>query len=196
VSTPRRVDPDRKDRIVDAALDVIAERGVAGTTHRVIAAAADVPLGSMTYHFASLDEVLRLAFERHAAQAAARFEAAMDAVPIGADPVEAIVALVCDESGRYRRDLLIALELYVLAARKPAFRAVTQQWMTASQAALRRHVDAETAPDVDALIEGLVLHAALSTGPDGRPLDGPLDAARVRRAVRRQVGLRPGGSLT
>ena len=54
----RRVDPDRKDRIVDAALDVIAEHGVAGATHRTIAAAADVPLGSMTYHFENLDEVL------------------------------------------------------------------------------------------------------------------------------------------
>ncbi|MDF2847508.1 MAG: TetR family transcriptional regulator, partial [Oerskovia sp.] len=40
----RRVDPDRKDRIVDAALDVIAEHGVGGATHRVVAAAADVPL--------------------------------------------------------------------------------------------------------------------------------------------------------
>jgi len=187
-TSPRRVDPDRKARIVDAALDVIAEHGVAGTTHRVVAAAADVPLGSMTYHFENLDELLRLAFERHAVQAAARFEAAMATVPEGGDPVEAIVGLVCDESGNYRRDLLVALELYVLAARKPAFRTVTQRWMAASRAALRRHVDAEVAPDVDALLEGLVLHAALSTGPDGRPLDRPLDPERVRRAVRRQVG--------
>ncbi|MFE4466103.1 TetR/AcrR family transcriptional regulator [Oerskovia sp. NPDC056781] len=180
----RRVDPDRKDRIVDAALDVVAEHGVAGTTHRVVAAAADVPLGSMTYHFENLDELLRLAFERHAAQAAARFEAAMAAVPEGGDPVEAIVALVCDESGKYQRDLLVALELYVLAARKPAFRTVTHRWMAASRAALRRHVDADVVPDLDALIEGLVLHAALSTEASG----ARLDPERVRRAVRRQVG--------
>jgi len=184
----RRVDPDRKDRIVDAALDVIAEHGVAGATHRTIAAAADVPLGSMTYHFENLDEVLRLAFERHAAQSAARFEAAMAAVPEGHDPVEAIVALVCDEAGSYQRDLLVALELYVLAARKPSFRAVTQQWMAASRAALGRHVDADVAPDLDALVEGLVLHAVLSTGPDGGPPGVPLDPDRVRRAVRRQLG--------
>jgi DNA-binding transcriptional regulator YbjK len=184
VTGVRRVDPDRKDRIVDAALDVIAEHGVAGATHRVVAAAADVPLGSMTYHFENLDELLRLAFERHAVQAAARFEAAMAAVPEGGDPVEALVALVCDESGSYQRDLLVALELYVLAARDPTFRTVTQRWMAASQAALRRHVDADVVPDLDALIEGLVLHAALSTGP----LGAPLDPDRVRRAVRRQVG--------
>ena len=184
----RRVDPDRRDRIVDAALDTIAEHGVAGTTHRVVAAAADVPLGSMTYHFENLDELLRLAFERHADRAAARFEAAMAAVPPGGDRVEAIVALVCDESGTYRRDLLVALELYVLATRKPAFRAVTQRWMTASRAALSRHVDAQVAPDVDALIEGLVLHAALSTDETGAHSGPPLDPERVRRAVRRQLG--------
>ena len=43
-------------------LDVIAEHGVAGASHRAIARAADVPLGSITYHFATLDELLAAAF--------------------------------------------------------------------------------------------------------------------------------------
>ena len=51
VRRARRVDPNRRQRIIDACLDVIAERGVAGTSHRIVAEAADVPLGSMTYHF-------------------------------------------------------------------------------------------------------------------------------------------------
>ena len=41
----RRFDPERKDRIIEACLDVIAERGVAGTSHRVVAAAAGQQLG-------------------------------------------------------------------------------------------------------------------------------------------------------
>jgi len=44
----RRKDPGRRDRIIDACLEVIAEHGVAGTSHRRVAAAAGVPLGSMT----------------------------------------------------------------------------------------------------------------------------------------------------
>lgn len=36
----RHVDPERKDRIIEACLTVIAERGVAGTSHRVVAAEA------------------------------------------------------------------------------------------------------------------------------------------------------------
>ena len=54
----RRHDPQRRDRIIDASLEVIAEHGVAGTSHRRVAAAADVPLGSMTYHFEGMDELL------------------------------------------------------------------------------------------------------------------------------------------
>ena len=39
---PRRHDPERRQRIIQACLDVIAERGVAGVSHRLVAAAADV----------------------------------------------------------------------------------------------------------------------------------------------------------
>ena len=55
----RRHDPQRRDRIIDACLEVLAEHGVAGTSHRRVAAAAGVPLGSMTYHFTGMDELLR-----------------------------------------------------------------------------------------------------------------------------------------
>ena len=82
VPAPRRVrrhDPGRRDRLIGAALTVLAEKGVAATSHREIARAADVPLGSMTYHFASLDEVLAEAFTRHAEAVAAVFDARLRA---------------------------------------------------------------------------------------------------------------------
>lgn len=60
----RRNDPDRRDRIIDACLDVIAEAGVAGVSHRKIADAAGVPLGSMTYHFDGMSNLLHEAFSR------------------------------------------------------------------------------------------------------------------------------------
>src|SRR5690349_24946758 len=54
----RRYDPERRQRIIDAAIRVVGERGIAGLSHRAVAAAADVPLGSTTYHFATLDDLL------------------------------------------------------------------------------------------------------------------------------------------
>lgn len=47
----RRYDPERRQRIIDAAITVVGERGIAALSHRAVAAAADVPLGSTTYHF-------------------------------------------------------------------------------------------------------------------------------------------------
>lgn len=69
-----RTDPQRRERIIAATLDHIAEEGVAGVSHRKIAMRADVPLGSMTYHFAGIDDLLREAFKRFADQIVAVFE--------------------------------------------------------------------------------------------------------------------------
>jgi TetR/AcrR family transcriptional regulator, regulator of biofilm formation and stress response len=176
---PRRHDPGRRDRLIDAALAVIAERGVAGTTHREIARAADVPLGSMTYHFASLDEVLAEAFGRHADSAAQVFDERLGSAPDRAAAVEAVIALVADDLLGSPHDLILAVELYVAAARNPALRAVTQEWMQRSRQALERHFDPTTARELDALIEGLVLHSALSTDPMTRE--------QISHAIRRYL---------
>ncbi|GAB1330341.1 hypothetical protein ACE1SV_46800 [Streptomyces sennicomposti] len=37
---------------------MVRRAGIAGLSHRAVAAEADVPLGSTTYHFATLDELL------------------------------------------------------------------------------------------------------------------------------------------
>ncbi|MFI6990492.1 TetR/AcrR family transcriptional regulator [Nonomuraea wenchangensis] len=162
---PRRHDPGRRDRLIDAALTVIAERGAAATTHREIARVADVPLGSMTYHFASLEEVLIEAFTRHADSVARLFDERLSAARDREAAVEAVIALVSDDLLGSQHDLVLAVELYVAAARNPALRAVVQAWMARSRQALERHFDATTARELDALIEGLVLHSALSTDP-------------------------------
>jgi DNA-binding transcriptional regulator YbjK len=161
----RRHDPGRRDRLIDAAVTVIAEHGVAGATHREIARAADVPLGSMTYHFSSLDEILAEAFTRHAESVASVFDERLGAARDRSAAIEAVVELVCADLLGSERDLVLSVELYVAAARKPALRAVTQAWMGRSRRALERHFDPTTARELDALIEGLVLHSALSTDP-------------------------------
>jgi DNA-binding transcriptional regulator YbjK len=177
---PRRHDPGRRDRLIDAALSVIAERGVAATTHREIARAADVPLGSMTYHFASLDEVLAEAFTRHADSVARVFDERLGAAQDRAAAVEAVITLVsADLLGSPGRDLILSVELYVAAARNPALKAVTQAWMARSRRALERHFDPTTARELDALIEGLVLHSALSTDP--------MTPAQIRHAIERHL---------
>ena len=55
----RRYPPEQRRRlIVDAAREVIASRGLAATRMRDVASAADVSLGTLTYHFAGVDDLL------------------------------------------------------------------------------------------------------------------------------------------
>jgi DNA-binding transcriptional regulator YbjK len=175
----RRFDPDRKTRIIDAAVDVIAEYGVAGTTHRRIAAAADVPLGSLTYHFAGLNDLLALAFARHAERSSLVYAAHFDGVRTRAEFVDAVTNLIEAAAGADARDWAVAYELYLAALRDPALRSVTESWMRASRTVLERHVDPTTARGVDALIEGLVMHRTLATTAGASRADLRKIVARV-----------------
>ncbi len=163
----RRNDPGRRDRIIDACLDVIAEDGVDGTSHRRVAARADVPLGSMTYHFSGRDELLREAFTRFTTSTSERFAARLDRVVPGDSEgaVQAVVDIIRRDVFPDRRELVLTHELYTLAARDPAYRDLTNAWMRRSRAALERCFDPATARVVDALIEGLTIHRALDTQP-------------------------------
>lgn len=173
-------DPGRRDRIIDACLDVIAERGVAGCSHRRIAAAAGVPLGSMTYHFTGIDEVMREAFTRFADSVATRFEARLREADSRDEAEAAVVAIITEDLLDSQRNLVLTQELYTIAARDPSYRVLTNRWMARSRAALGAHFDPETSRMLDALIEGLSLHRALDTVPQ--------DPGVVTRAVARIVG--------
>lgn len=181
--TVRRHDPDRKDRIIDAAIEMIARHGVAGTTHRLIAAAADVPLGSLTYHFTSLEDLRAQAFRRHAERMSVIYEAHFRGVDSREKLVDAVTDLIDGDAGASGPEWAIAYELYLAALREPALREITETWMRASRAVLERFMDPTTARGVDALIEGLVMHKTLSTGPVSRQ--------DIRTVVDRTIGNAP-----
>jgi DNA-binding transcriptional regulator YbjK len=171
------IDPQRRERILAATLDLIADEGVAGVSHRKIATRAEVPLGSMTYHFTGIGDLLRQAFTRFADHIVAVFEQHLSRAGSREQACEAVTDLIHTLSEGPRPDLILAQELYTLAARHPEYRELTQQWMRRSRHLLEQHFDADTARQLDALIEGLTLHRAL----DGSPHDREL----TRRAVAR-----------
>lgn len=181
---PRRTDPGRRERLVDTVLDLIARDGVAGATYRAVAAAADVPIGSMTYHFPTRDDMLLAAFTHLADTMHERFDRIMADLPEGEDPRERVVQLIVTQGAGYGRDMVLSAELYALAVRDERYRVLIQGWMEQSRASLSRHFPAELAPMIDALQEGLVLHSHTSTEP--------FDEDRVRQAVFRLIGPLPG----
>ncbi|GHH75247.1 TetR/AcrR family transcriptional regulator [Promicromonospora soli] len=179
MNRPRRTDPGRRERILDAVLDLIARDGSAGATYRSVAEAADVPMGSMTYHFPTRDDMLLAAFGRLAEQMQERFDQIMAEPLEGEDPRERVVQLIATHGAGYGRDMVLSAELYALAVRDERYRVLIQSWMERSRASLRRHFSADAAPVIDALHEGLVLHSHISTEP--------FDVDRVRSAVYRLI---------
>lgn len=173
VRRERRHDPGRRDRIIDACLDVIAEHGVAGTSHRRVARWADVPLGSMTYHFDGMEDLLHEAFTRFADDVASRAEHRMTGATSRADALERFTENIEEDVFGTQHDLVLTLELYTLAARRPAFREITTAWMTRTRATLLPFVDARTAQLLDAMNEGLTIRRALHQQPsdDGLAAD-------------------------
>jgi DNA-binding transcriptional regulator YbjK len=164
---PRRHDPGRRVRILDAALDVLVEQGMTGMTHRQVAARADVPLGSVTYHFAGLAELRTQAFARFVELQTAVFEALFDDVETREEFVEVLVDLV-HASPERQRSAVLGFELHLAALRDPGLRVLAEAWTTSSQEVLARFVGEEDAVRLDALLEGMIMHALLATGPRSR----------------------------
>jgi len=173
-ATPgRRNDGSRRDLLIDTALEVIAEHGVAGTTHRRVAAAASVPLGSTTYYFADLGDLLRAAFGRLADQVSERFEARLAPARTPAEAIDAITDYILFDLEDPREGAL-SYEFYAYAIRHPEVRSMVEAWFARSQIALSRYFDAETARLVDTMIEGLCTYRGLASG---------IDEAQIRRAL-------------
>lgn len=173
---PRRFDPQRRNRIVDMALKVIAEVGVARTTHRLIADRAQVSLGSMTYHFKSLDEVIWSAFEKFAVEMQKKFEERLSAAALAGDAFRGIIEQVDRDLQQHQNDALLVLELYVLAIRHPAYRTLVEHWMASTRASLERHIPTHSPEVIDALIEGFFIHRVFTkAAPSREAIRGALE---------------------
>lgn len=159
----RRYDPERPRRIADAAVRVIAREGIAGLSHRAVAAEADVPLGSTTYHYKSLDELLVAALRLVNDAWLARFTAWAEAVHPDAELAEELAALVTSTLTEHRAQAELEYELYFAGLRHESVRPLAAECIDAMVAVLRRLVpDEERARAVIGLLDGTLLQLVLT----------------------------------
>lgn len=159
----RNIPSSTRDRILDAALEIVAEEGVGRLTNRSLAAKTGVSLGTLTYHFASQNEVLRDALARFVAAEAERLEAITAASEAADDPAAALASvqkLLSGESGRR----LAKLELYLAAARTPELQEAARRCFEAYDGVVARGLESIGADaselnvrSIVALIDGLQL---------------------------------------
>ncbi|MEU9086122.1 TetR/AcrR family transcriptional regulator [Streptomyces sp. NPDC048357] len=113
---------DRRDRLRDAAIAVLAEAGGRGLTHRAVDAAAAVPTGTAKNYFPTRDALLRAVAERCVEQyrALAASLAGAGPGPADAQQLAALLAgLLRNVAGPGRPRVLAYLELQTEGTRRP-----------------------------------------------------------------------------
>lgn len=175
-----RASGGRRDIIIAAALETIIERGVHGTSHRVVAECAGVPLGSMTYYFSGLTELLEEAFALLQHRIATEHRDVLGAARSRTEAVTAIVELISGDRGPTPDQMRGLAEMYAFANHNSRVADLSRDWLDVTAVTLRGHFDPGTTSALDALMEGWNLHRAF--------VGAPPDRAVVERAVRGIVG--------
>lgn len=172
--TPR--DPHRRQRILDAARALIPAHGIAGLTHRLVAAEAGVPVGSTTYYFADLADLTEAALADTAAatrEALREWSAALD----GSNDLPATLAALTADYLARPEQLLTVNELYLAAARLPELRPLARVWFDGLVDILTPHTGPVAARAVAIYLDGALLHALTAeAAPDTTALIAPIAA--------------------
>jgi DNA-binding transcriptional regulator YbjK len=177
----RRYDPERRQRIIDAAIRVVGERGIAGLSHRAVAAEADVPLGSTTYHFSTLDDLLVAALQQAVETSGRALRARPGLTDPGTDLAGELALLVEEMVTRDRARTELEYELYLAALRHEAVRPIAAGWVDLVAEVVARRTDPETARALGALADGLCLQALLTGGGPDREQAREMFARLLRR---------------
>ena len=118
-SNERRSVGERREQLVDAAIEVLAAEGLTGTTTRAITDQAGLALGAFHYAFESKDALLRAVLDRRAEE----METALITATRDISSVQEVVDRLAEVAWTIvqgRRDLEIAIyELTLHALRNP-----------------------------------------------------------------------------
>lgn len=156
----------RRAALLDAAVEVIAEQGVAGATHRSIAARAGMSTSTTSYFFSSLDQLVAAALHVVGERIVQRVDAVTAQVAdTGLSPRESIDRFVDAVMSEPDADTAAQFEIYLECRRRPQLQPTAHRIMAsiergaeASLRALDIERPGERAPMVVALLDGLALH--------------------------------------
>ena len=192
---------DRRDAIADAAIHLVATRGLRGLTHRAVDAEAGLPPGSTSYYLRTRNALLTACVNRMLARdvSAAATTGAQAPSGVGVPPVELLVGMTVGLARDRPDDLVARYELSLEASRQPELRAAIDAGGRQLRALLAQLLDglgvrnpAEAAWPVAAMMDGLLYDRVAGAGATLSP---EAFEAAVRRSVTALIdGLRTGRS--
>jgi DNA-binding transcriptional regulator YbjK len=123
---------ERREQLLQAAVQLISEGGVRAVTHRAVSARADLPAPAAGYYFSTVAELIEQALQHYVrnrvVELTTSLEAATRSVATLEDAGDAVAReLIVGAS----RDGLAQYEVYLEAARNPALRSVAAESMAA-----------------------------------------------------------------
>jgi len=167
----------RRAKVLEATIEVIAERGIEGVTHRSVAARAEVPSSTPSYFFTSIDELIGAAITTIAEQVVTAVDELITAATAGVvdedEFADQLVELMSDARPQLVR---VQFEAYLASERRPDLQAPVQEIMRGFDAATAQALRAVGVVDADlvarqfvAVIDGFALHRiAWSRGEEDR----------------------------
>jgi DNA-binding transcriptional regulator YbjK len=183
VSRPRPASTPKGERrrqaLVAAAADLLAEGGFEAVRHRAVAERAGLPLASTTYYFNSLDELVAAAVEYRSRVELDRCRKALDGTDPGGGREELVELLLDALLGPASRTgaeaVLLRYERFVAAGRRPwlgplmrSLRVELDALLSDTMARFGRAVDAGELARLVAVADGAVISALIESDPDPR----------------------------
>ncbi len=154
----------RRDALVRATIEVAAEKGMAGVTHRAVTERAALPLATVGYFFDSITDLAAEALRTGVADDVARLRTLADELAVASPSADARAEAFVAALASPPTDSLAFLEALLHAARDPQFRPVVAEVLTAGRTVADRATSVVGATRTDsgavlALVHGYLLHA-------------------------------------
>jgi DNA-binding transcriptional regulator YbjK len=112
--------PERRTQILDAAIDILADSGVGGLTHRQVDERANLPAGTTSNYFRTRQSLLEATAAHTVELHWQRVEALQAAIgPLDRDGVKALMTRMLNPDEQFRRWTLARFELFMEGTRRP-----------------------------------------------------------------------------
>jgi len=174
---------DRRDAIADAAIHLVATRGLRGLTHRAVDAEAGLPPGSTSYYLRTRNALLTACVNRMLA----RDMSAAAPMTAEVEPLELLIGMVVSLARDRPDDLIARYELSLEASRQPDLRAAIDAGGRQLRALLAQVLDGLGVPNAEeaawpaaAMMDGLMYDRVAGAG-------ATRSAQAFEAAVRRSI---------
>jgi DNA-binding transcriptional regulator YbjK len=125
--------PERRNQILDAAIDILCDDGVGGLTHRQADTRAGVPAGTTSNYFRTRQALLEATAARTVELHWQRVEMLQSVIgPISRDALKALMIRMLDPDDQFRRWTLARFELFMESTRREELRPLMRELQAAA----------------------------------------------------------------